>query len=626
MTEPLLIKSDKLTIFPIEYHNLWSLYKKALSSFWTAEELDLSKDIDDWNKLSDNEKHFIKHVLAFFSSSDTIVNINLAERFIQEVQPLEARFFYNFQESIENIHCVHPHTRIMTDKGYVTIGNVVEQVINVWNGTMFSPVTVKYTGSSTLYKVTLSNGMQLKCTPGHKWLIEVENTVKRIETEDLEPGMLIAKYKTPILRNLDPDNFNIPYQHGAYSSFVTPEYTSRLLTTYRINIKDKDVNAYIDVDVSKLNKHIKYVPIIYSLETRMEWFAGLCDVNHFINKDTDELYMYDVSHDFLRDIQLMLTLSGVQAKVIDNEYSDELPYLSLTAVQVVFLHDRNEWNPRYIDIDYFRHRLQKEIPDDEINLQLSIAEIEYSSGTVVPTFCFNEPLKHTGVFNGILTGQSETYSLLIDTYIKNPNEKTKLFNAITHIPCIKKKADWCFKWIEDQDSPFAQRLIAFAIVEGVFFSGAFCSIYWLKEKGKMPGLCFSNELISRDESLHVEFAVELYSMIKNRLEQDIVHEMMKEAVDIEKNFICESLPCALLGMNSVLMSQYIEYVSDRLLLQLGYEKLYNSRNPFDFMDRISLQNKTNFFEARVAEYSKANISVNPNDHNNIHEFSIDSDF
>jgi len=200
---------------------------------------------------------------------------------------------------------------------------------------------------------------------------------------------------------------------------------------------------------------------------------------------------------------------------------------------------------------------------------------------------------------------SETYSLLIDTYIKDETEKTFLFNAIKNIPCVKKKADWSKKWIDDKENNFSIRLIAFAIVEGIFFSGSFCAIYWLKKRGLMHGLTFSNELISRDEGLHTDFAVLLYSMIKNKIPQSKINSIIKEAVDIEKEFITKSLPCRLIGMNNELMITYIEFVADRLLLQLGYKRLFNSKNPFDFMELISLQGKTNFFERRVGEYTKS---------------------
>ena len=201
---------------------------------------------------------------------------------------------------------------------------------------------------------------------------------------------------------------------------------------------------------------------------------------------------------------------------------------------------------------------------------------------------------------------SETYSLLIETYIKDKEEKSKLFNAIENFPCIKKKSDWAQKWIHDNRSSFATRLVAFACVEGIFFSGAFCSIYWLKKRGLMPGLTFSNELISRDEALHCEFAVLLYSKLVKKIDKARIHEIIKEAVEIETEFICEALPCKLIGMNSELMTQYIKFVADRLVVQLGYKKIYNVANPFDFMELISLEGKTNFFERKVSEYSLAN--------------------
>ncbi len=200
---------------------------------------------------------------------------------------------------------------------------------------------------------------------------------------------------------------------------------------------------------------------------------------------------------------------------------------------------------------------------------------------------------------------SETYSLLIESYIKNTEEKTRLFHAIENFPCIKKKSDWAQKWMHDNRSGFATRLVAFACVEGIFFSGAFCSIYWLKKRGLMPGLTFSNELISRDEALHTEFAVLLYNKLLKRMTKARIHEIIKEAVEIETEFICQALPCRLIGMNSQLMTQYIQFVADRLCLQLGYDKIYNVTNPFDFMELISLESKTNFFEKRVDSYALA---------------------
>lgn len=215
---------------------------------------------------------------------------------------------------------------------------------------------------------------------------------------------------------------------------------------------------------------------------------------------------------------------------------------------------------------------------------------------------------------------SETYALLIDTYIRDPKEKDHLFHAIDTVPAVSKKAEWALRWIEQ--GTFAERLVAFAAVEGIFFSGSFCSIFWLKKRGLMPGLTFSNELISRDEGLHCEFACLLYGMLENKLPQDQVHAIIGDAVEIEKEFITEALPADLIGMNSRLMKQYIEFVADRWLAELGYVKLFNSTNPFDFMEMISLQGKTNFFEKRVGDYQKAGVLADKT----TQTFSLDEDF
>jgi ribonucleoside-diphosphate reductase beta chain len=217
---------------------------------------------------------------------------------------------------------------------------------------------------------------------------------------------------------------------------------------------------------------------------------------------------------------------------------------------------------------------------------------------------------------------AETYALLIDTYIKDPDEKDHLFHAIDTVPAVKRKAEWALRWIEN--GTFAERLVAFAAVEGIFFSGSFCSIFWLKKRGLMPGLTFSNELISRDEGMHCEFACLLYSMLENRLSEKQVHDIIRDAVEIEKEFITDALPVALIGMNAKLMSQYIEFVADRWVGELGYKKIYNASNPFDFMEMISLQGKTNFFEKRVGDYQKSGVLTSTED--KAAAFSLDDDF
>jgi ribonucleoside-diphosphate reductase subunit M2 len=251
--------------------------------------------------------------------------------------------------------------------------------------------------------------------------------------------------------------------------------------------------------------------------------------------------------------------------------------------------------------------------DEQYFIKMIIAFFAASDGIVVENlgmrFMSEVQMSEARAFYGFQIAMenihSEMYSLLIDTYIKENDEKQKLFEALNNFPCIKKKADWAIKWINDKRSSFATRLLAFACVEGIFFSGAFCSIYWLKKRGKMPGLTFSNELISRDEALHTEFAVLLYKKLTKKLSKKKVIEIIKESVEIEKEFICEALPCRLVSMNSKLMSQYIEFVADRLIVQIGHEKIYNASNPFDFMEMISIEGKTNFFEKRVGEYALA---------------------
>ena len=272
-----------------------------------------------------------------------------------------------------------------------------------------------------------------------------------------------------------------------------------------------------------------------------------------------------------------------------------------TVEEIDFAKDGKDWDKLTNDEQYFIKNVLAffAASDGIVNENLVL---NFMTEIKVP-----EVLAFYSFQNAIETVHSETYSLLIDTYIKEPDEKNRLLNAIETIPCVRKKADWAIKWIESDKDNFATRLIAFACVEGIFFSGAFCSIYWLKERGVMHGLTFSNELISRDESLHTEFAILLYSHIVNKLTEEQVHDIIKDAVVIEKEFIIDSLPCRLLGMNSDLMSQYIEFVSDRIAVQLGYNKIYDVKNPFDFMDRIGLEDKQNFFEVRVSNYSKAEL-------------------
>jgi ribonucleotide reductase beta subunit family protein with ferritin-like domain len=275
------------------------------------------------------------------------------------------------------------------------------------------------------------------------------------------------------------------------------------------------------------------------------------------------------------------------------------------------------WRAEEIDLSKDLDDWKKLTADEKHFVSMILAFFAASDGIVLENlasrFMSDVQVSEARAFYGFQIAMenihSETYSLLIETYINDKLEKDKLFNALDHFPCIKKKSDWAQKWIKDNRSGFATRLVAFACVEGIFFSGAFSSIFWLKKRGLMPGLTFSNELISRDEALHTEFAVLLYDKLENKLKKSKVHEIIREAVEIETEFICDALPCRLIGMNSMMMTQYIQFVADRLCVQLGYDKIYNVTNSFDFMDMISLESKTNFFEKRVSEYALADKTV-----------------
>ena len=278
------------------------------------------------------------------------------------------------------------------------------------------------------------------------------------------------------------------------------------------------------------------------------------------------------------------------------------------------------------DIDDWENKMSE---NERIFIENILAFFSYSDGLVdenlITRFYNDVKIPEARAFYtfqmAIETVHSETYSLMLDNLVKDQTKRELLFNGMNSIPGIKRKADWSIRWMEVQDVPFSQRLIAFSVIEGLFFQSAFASIYWLKERGLMNGLTSSNVLISRDESLHVEFAILLYSMIKNKLPEVVVHDLIREATEIEIEFITESIPCSMLGMNHLLMAEYVKFVADRLVVQLGYDKLFHASNPFPFMERMSLGNKDNFFETRSLDYSKANVGQS-----NVFDFSITEDF
>jgi len=290
-----------------------------------------------------------------------------------------------------------------------------------------------------------------------------------------------------------------------------------------------------------------------------------------------------------------------------------------TAEEIDLSQDTKDWDTLTVNEQYFiKHVLAFFAASDGIVL-------ENLSGGFAVEVQVPEARAFYGFQIAMENIHSETYSLLIEQYIKDPAEKEKLFDAIHTMPPVQDKAEWAIQWM-NKDNCFAERIVAFAAVEGVLFSGSFCAIYWLKKRGLMPGLTFSNELISRDEGLHAEFACMLYGMLENKLPEDVVHGIIRGAVDVERKFICEALSCDLIGMNSELMTKYIEFVADRLLTALGHSKLFGSSNPFDWMELISLQGKTNFFEKRVGEYQKAGVMGSTSTQEQSKGFALDVDF
>ena len=616
LDEPFLNETDnKYVIFPIKYDDVWGFYKRAVSSFWTVEEVDLSKDMEDWIKLSDNEKHFIVNVLAFFAASDGIVNENLAVRFMNEVDAPEVKSFYGFQIAMENIHCVAAKTEVLTEKGYQCIDYLAKRdpIVKIWNGEQFSEVKVVQTSeASELMKVTLSNGMFLDCTLEHKWLIK--DYPEPVFTKDLKEGMEILPFAYPnncAQSYMDGEMFCKPYEHGRECALF-------------------DNKA--EYDLMKYNMRAKYqLPMNYSLDTKVKWLSGFLSANTELNLEDENatLKIKSDAREFMQAVQLFLTCLDVRANLmIDDSVKPAMVYLTLDTINTCKLAGLGVTvsDKAHIQIILTQKAKESDYLFKTKIAPITITKIEKLIGRH-PTYCFNEPLLNTGIFNGIRTCQSEMYSLLIEAYVKDAMEKSRLLNAVEYVPCVRKKAEWALRWISNDDARFATRLIAFACVEGIFFSGSFCAIFWLKERGVMPGLCLSNEFISRDEGLHTEFACLLYvQYVKHKLPEEDVHKIVQEAVEIENEFINDSIPCHMLGMNADLMNQYIKFVADRLLFQLGYEKIWNVKNPFDFMDRICLENKSNFFEhTRISEYARTNVGGNTNNVNAF-EFSTNEDF
>jgi ribonucleotide reductase beta subunit family protein with ferritin-like domain len=641
-TEPICNEENRrFTLFPIKYHSLFELYKKQLSAFWKAEEIDFSNDYNDYLLLNDDEKHFIEMNLAFFAASDGIVNFNLSTRFLQDVKIIEAQVAYTYQMMMENIHCVSADTKILTDKGYFKIIDLLNKKVNVWNGKQFSNTEIKYTGDSRLFKVTLNNGMSLDCTPNHKWFIREGNQlhperchVVKKETSSLEKGSVIAMYQLPVIDIEDIDEFLNPYIHGFFcgdGSYCNKYPIIDLYSEKRELLKYFEIDKYQVDDnynkirfyiTNKINKEKFYVPVNYSLKTKLKWLEGICDSDGCVNlnskKNATSIQISNTNFDFLKNIQLMLTTLGINSNIrlnheecyrlLPDQKGNHKQYL---CKKCYILYITIENVNKLINLGFEPKRLKiiKNFIKGKPKL-LKVESIIELEG-IHKTYCFNEPIEHAGIFNGILTGQSEVYSLMLDNIVRDPVKKEYLFNSIETVKSVKMMADWAFKWI-DSDKSFAHRVIAFAVIEGIFFSGAFASIYWLKKykaSGKrfLDGLIKSNEFIARDEGLHTEFACVIYSLLENKLPFDEVKNIVSEGVEVAKNFVNDALPVRLIGMNEESMRNYIEYVADRLLVVLGYKKLYNKTNPFSFMETIGMLQKTNFFETRPTEYQSAHV-------------------
>lgn len=658
ITEPILSDNGcrKYTAFPIQYPDLWNMYKKAVASFWTVEEVPLGQDVIDWrDKLNDDERYFIKHILGFFASSDGIVMENLQMNFSHEVTVPEARQFYAYQAFNESIHCVVPETKILTDTGYHKIGTLVGEHVNVWNGEEFSEVDIVKTGVDVpIIKVQLTNGMSLECTTGHKWFVRKGpkghpelSYVERVMTKDLCPGDIIAKYDVPVVNTNDPDVFLNPYTHGFFcgdGTYVHNKYPvislcgeKKNLLQYlevssngSVSVDDKHDKMYFYI-TDKINKQKFTVPINYSVQTKLEWLAGYMDADGCVNinstKTATSIQVVSTNYDFLKDVQMMMTTLGMSApiKVVAKAQERMLPdgnggSKAYWCNEAYIMHISTSQVFHLVSLGFSPKRLK--LISKEINGNPCLVRVESitDENRISDTFCFNEPRRHAGTFNGIVTGQSEMYSLLIDSLVSDEKERNSLFESVETIPAVGKKAAWAQKWLNPSKT-FAERLVAWVCVEGLLFSGSFCALFWLRNRGVMPGLGLSNEFISRDEGLHQMFGETLYSKLENKLSFEEIRNIVTEAVENEKDFICDAIPCKMIGMNSEIMSQYIEFVADRIFVALGHSKFYNSVNPFDFMELISLQGKTNFFEKKVSEYQRAGVM---NAEDNI--FGLDADF
>lgn len=635
-------QKTRFSIFPIIHQDLWEKYKTVEAQFWRAD--DGNYDDDKFEELHESQKKYLKMLLCFFAVSDSVVADNLALNFLQEEQvPDEAKFFYGYQLANENIHCVTKETKILTKNGYFEIGDLVDTETEVWNGIEFSTVIIKNTGVQKIYKVRLSDGTIIRCTDGHKWFLRVGNqkhpeTCKKVlqETKNLKVNDVIYNFDLPIIDSNDPDFFQNPYIHGFFCGDGTYTNNYPSITLYGekkklykyINVNEIDnENKYKFYLTNKINKTKYYVPLNYSLKTKLDWLSGLFDADACVKlnskKTATSIQYVSINKEFIDQVKLLLTTLGVKTnlKKINKKNKSYLPdgkggYKYYDTKDAYCLYITTVDVKKLIDLGLNTKRL-KLVSDSSIvekRKLIKVVSIE-DENILEPTFCFNEPKEHAGVFNGILTGQSETYSRLIDAYIKDDVEKEKAFNATTEMPTVAKKMNWAYQWITN--GTFEEKIVAFACVEGILFSSTFAGIFGFKDMKKhLPGLYWANTEISRDEASHYDFATYYYmNYVENKLTNDRLLELVLSAYNVEKQFIEDCFIYNPIGFSKDKMIQYIQYVTDTILIRFGLEEYFNVNQPFKYMEQIAIPRRANFFEGRVAEYSSVsntNVTIDLN--------------
>jgi ribonucleotide reductase beta subunit family protein with ferritin-like domain len=611
--------SDRYVLLPMKYHDIWEMHIKMQEAFWVFNEIrSFHQDLIDWrSKLNDNERHFIKMVLAFFASADGIVNENLVTRFYEEIQAPEARDVYTIQMHIESIHCVHGDTRILTDRGHYRIADMEGKLVNVYNGQVFSSVQVIKTAEKARFAtVRLSNGAQLHCTDRHRWfttqLKDGQPTLTVKYTCELTLGDKLWPMTLPIV----PDVNQPPTL--SYAPLLGYLFTRGAVRSNQRCIAMSDEDQGLALGMRKANTTGRFVipnealsmldlvPCNYALSTRLGFLRGLLsgrDVYH----THDQLVMCFLSPRrgaFRRanDIRLFLGTLGLSAYTqtrLSPQYGRTKVYVSLDALRVV---------ERALDMSFGLDRITafNQIMAGPNNMdqvsrnEISVRSLSYADHLgESPSYCFTEPLRGAGTFNGVVTGQSETYSRLIDAYIEDPAEREHIFKSLEHVPIINKKAAWAKTWATNDDVTFGERIFGQGCTEAIFFAASFASIFWFRSRGLLPALSQANTKIAIDEFMHAQFASLIFRdhLVHQKCSPERCYEIVRDAVNLEFEFITEALPCSLIGMNDDLMRTYIESVADNYLEACGLDRIYHSTNPFPFVEAaLDLPSLANFFE------------------------------